>query len=574
MTRAVSLGMERLLDEPTFVLDHGFIRVVDYMGDDAAVVQAARVSYGSGTKTPSDDRGLIRYLMRHHHTTPFEMCLAGDVRVPTFPCEGAKVKHYTMQELAEAFEKGGRENAWVKLLKIRTVNPATGVVTATKIKRAWKTGTKDVYEIVTEAPFNRRIRVTDNHPILSPSGFRRLDQSLAVGDQIMHNGIPALTEEVIAEIQHRRDQGQSIKDVAEALGVGQSTVFKYAKGRAARKTGFLKKEEGSHVDPRAIARRRLQLGECSVEGCTEPARDRHHMDENPHNNADHNLIGLCPKHHRHMHTMGRLEVAVPARIVSITHLGQQEVYDLTVEDANHTFVAEGIVVHNCEIKLHVKLPIFVARQWIRHRTASVNEMSARYSILDNEFYIPAPEHLAVQSTINKQGRGEVLAGGVAHSLQHMIMDQARDAYSDYEHLHTDGAYTDEDGHALTGYGLTRELARMVLPTNIYTQWYWKVNLHNLFRFLKLRADPHAQYEIRIYADAIGKIVEAWVPDAYQAFLDYQQNAVTFSALEMEILRGIAAKVLQDDGLISDDLVSPNTSLSKREAAEFLAKIRG
>ncbi len=159
----------------------------------------------------------------------------------------------------------------------------------------------------------------------------------------------------------------------------------------------------------------------------------------------------------------------------------------------------------CEIKLHVKLPVFVARQWIRHRTANVNEYSARYSILDREFYIPAPEQLAAQSVVNNQGRGEVLTGEESARVLEMLKADANTAYDHYEEmLSTDGQQ-----------GLARELARMNLPANIYTQWYWKVDLHNLFHFLRLRADAHAQYEIRVYAEAIAACVQDWVPLAYR-----------------------------------------------------------
>jgi thymidylate synthase (FAD) len=144
------------------------------------------------------------------------------------------------------------------------------------------------------------------------------------------------------------------------------------------------------------------------------------------------------------------------------------------------------------LKLHVKLPVFVARQWIRHRTANVNEYSARYSILDREFYIPAPDQLAAQSTVNNQGRGEVLTGEEAARVLDLLKSDANRAYDHYE------AMLSQDGQQ----GLARELARMNLPANIYTQWYWKVDLHNLFHFLRLRADPHAQYEIRVSSKAI------------------------------------------------------------------------
>lgn len=180
----------------------------------------------------------------------------------------------------------------------------------------------------------------------------------------------------------------------------------------------------------------------------------------------------------------------------------------------------------CEVKLHVKLPVFVARQWIRHRTANVNEYSARYSILDREFYIPAPEQLAAQSTVNNQGRGEALTGAEAARVLEMLKSDANRSYDHYE------AMLSQDGQQ----GLARELARMNLPANVYTQWYWKVDLHNLFHFLRLRADAHAQYEIRVYAEAIAQAVKDWVPLAFAAFEDYRMGGVTLSAKAIAVLK--------------------------------------
>jgi thymidylate synthase (FAD) len=180
----------------------------------------------------------------------------------------------------------------------------------------------------------------------------------------------------------------------------------------------------------------------------------------------------------------------------------------------------------CEVKLHVKLPVFVARQWIRHRTANVNEYSARYSILDREFYIPAPDQLAAQSTVNNQGRGEVLTGEEAARVLDLLKSDANRAYDHYE------AMLSQDGQQ----GLARELARMNLPANIYTQWYWKTDLHNLFHFLRLRADPHAQYEIRVYAEAIAACVRDWVPLAYAAFEDYRMGGVSLSGKAVAVLK--------------------------------------
>ncbi len=203
----------------------------------------------------------------------------------------------------------------------------------------------------------------------------------------------------------------------------------------------------------------------------------------------------------------------------------------------------------CEIKLHVKLPVFVARQWIRHRTANVNEYSARYSILDREFYIPAPEHLAAQSTVNNQGRGETLTGEESARVLDLLKSDANRAYDHYE------AMLSQDGQQ----GLARELARMNLPANIYTQWYWKVDLHNLFHFLRLRADPHAQYEIRVYADAIAKVVADWVPLAHAAFEDYRMGGVTLSSKAVDCVRR----------MLKGEVVTQETSgMSKGEWREF------
>ena len=272
--RAVAPGLEEILHEPLPVLDHGFVRVVDYMGDDAAIVQAARVSYGRGTRRVNEDRGLIRYLLRHRHTTPFEMC---------------------------------------------------------------------------------------------------------------------------------------------------------------------------------------------------------------------------------------------------------------------------------EIKYHVKLPIFVARQWIRHRTANVNEHSARYSILDREFYMPAREHLARQSTANRQGREAVLDDEGAARVLSVLKEDAARSYDHYRDM-------------LERDDLARELARMNLPLNVYTQWYWKCDLHNLFHFLSLRTDPHAQYEVRAYAEVMLGTVERWVPLAAEAFRDYRLAAAELSAGALAVVRRMFS---------GEEVAIGDSGLSPREWRELM-----
>ena len=202
----------------------------------------------------------------------------------------------------------------------------------------------------------------------------------------------------------------------------------------------------------------------------------------------------------------------------------------------------------CEIKYHVKLPIFVARQWIRHRTANVNEYSARYSIVDDEFYMPAPEHLARQSSANRQGRGEALSSGAAARVLDMLRADAAQTYANYQEM-------------MQAHELARELARMNLTLNVYTQWYWKIDLHNLLHFLSLRADAHAQYEIRAYAEVIADTVRCWVPHAFEAFDDYVLGGAHLSRAGLAVLRRMLA---------GEDVSQESSGMSPREWRELLA----
>jgi len=213
----------------------------------------------------------------------------------------------------------------------------------------------------------------------------------------------------------------------------------------------------------------------------------------------------------------------------------------------------------CEIKYHVKLPIFVARQWIRHRTANVNEYSARYSILDNEFYVPAPEHLAGPATTNRQGREQALDGAAARRVLDLLRGNAERAYAGYAELLNEdaaGAPIDPARPALA-----RELARINLSLGFYTQWYWKIDLHNLMHFLSLRADPHAQYEIRAYAEVMLETLARWVPMAHAAFLEYRMNAATISATGLTVIR----RMIQ-----GEQLDQRSSGLSAREWRELMA----
>ena len=212
----------------------------------------------------------------------------------------------------------------------------------------------------------------------------------------------------------------------------------------------------------------------------------------------------------------------------------------------------------CEIKYHVKLPIFIARQWIRHRTANVNEYSARYSILDKEFYIPTEDKLAAQSKSNRQGRGDILTGDQAQEVLNILKDDSTRTYQNYEKMlneRYDGSIIDENKD-----GLARELARMNLTLNSYTQWYWKTDLLNLMNFLFLRADIHAQYEIRVYAEAMIETLKKWVPITHSAFLDYRLGAAHVSSKGLQVIKSL---------LNGNEANFEKSGLSKREWNELM-----
>ena len=212
----------------------------------------------------------------------------------------------------------------------------------------------------------------------------------------------------------------------------------------------------------------------------------------------------------------------------------------------------------CEIKYHVKLPIFIARQWIRHRTANVNEYSARYSILDKEFYLPSSENLAAQSQSNRQGRGEIIEGDQAKEVLELLKNDAERTYKNYEEMLNekfDGTTIDQNKK-----GLARELARMNLTLNTYTQWYWKTDLLNLMNFLRLRADTHAQYEIRAYAEAMLDTVKKWVPITYEAFMDYRVGGTEVSSKGKIVIQ----KLIRGENIKIED-----SGLSKREWNELM-----
>jgi len=208
-----------------------------------------------------------------------------------------------------------------------------------------------------------------------------------------------------------------------------------------------------------------------------------------------------------------------------------------------------------EFKFHCKLPIFVARQWIRHRTASVNEYSLRYSQAHNQFYMPEPEVIRAQSTTNRQGRSlDAVPEDLQQKVLTILKKYTTQAWDDYQQL--------EDSN------IARELARINLPVSLYTEWYWKIDLHNLLHFLRLRLHPTAQYEIRVYAKAMAEILKIAVPLTWEAFEDYSLHAKTFSRIEIEMIKEALAKSAPQNW----EEMAQAKGLSKREIREFIEKI--
>ena len=207
-----------------------------------------------------------------------------------------------------------------------------------------------------------------------------------------------------------------------------------------------------------------------------------------------------------------------------------------------------------QLTFHVKLPVFVARQWVRHRTARLNEVSGRYSIMVDEFYVPAAERVQFQSSDNKQGSGEPMPADYAANVVHVLQEEQAQLYASYE--------------GMLAHGMARELARINLPLSLYTEWYWQIDLNNLFHFLKLRMDPHAQYEIRAYAEVLADCARAVAPMAYEAFEEYTLGGAHFGAKELALIR----KLLKRGKVKSDIDLAELTKLSGRQLDEFRAKL--
>jgi len=552
---------------------HGFIALVDIMPRlvpvgqtaDSAIVQAARVSYGEGTKKIRQDRGLIRYLLRHRHTTPFEMvemkfhvcmplfvarqwvrhrtaCLTADT-ILHFDLPGGidrrgnQLYKLTVGEVFERFkptENLGRPDKQrnpnfkrdrVQNMMLRSVDEATGEVTHTNIVGIWESGCKPIYRVEMES--GAWAKMSEDHRCLTPCGWKKLRE-------ISHH-IPALDKRFDFELEQDnnaeimiigpgRDTGvvprfNPIDDSTETWKpvVGwenhyevsdQGRVRRIVGGRGSRSFGRCKTLTPFHGHARVSLNRpgeqvTKQVHQLVMDAFVGPCPTGHeciHGDGNGLNNRLDNLRWGTPIRNAQDRVRDgattRLMVR-PEKIVKIERLPDEMTYDLEVSGP-HNFSANGLVVHN-----------------------SINEYSARYSIMPPKFYRPEIDGVRAQSGSNRQGSDGAVDVGTAQDFLDFL-DRCEALYPEYEQL--------------VERGVSREQARVGLPLSMYTEWYWKCDLHNIMHFLSLRMDEHAQQEIRDYADSMFALIRPLVPLTAEAFIDYRLEGLHLTRLELEAIR--------------------------------------
>lgn len=572
--------LDNLLGLPVKVLDHGFIRCIDYMGDDSSIVQGARVSYGKGTKTPSDDQGLINYLMRHNHTSPFELnelkihvklpvfvarqwvrhrtaCLAGDVKVDFdlpggIQRRGNQKYSLTMKEIFDRFQAteniqrpDKQKNPYhrrdrVKGMKLRSCDEDQLSPIHTNIVDIWESGIKPVLRV--DFPTSV-LRATKDHMCFTEAGWLKLGDALNQGVRFASWGRNEGYESFPITINVDTEIWKEYPENSTYLISNQGRVMRNDRIKTPTITSAGYQVVSLSKD--GVCRARLVHHLVLETFSNEPrnGRETRHLNNNRQDNRIDNLVWGTPAENSADRMVSGSDQTCSIQWiepVSWQEDGQEMTYDMEVTGPYHNFIAGGVIVHN-----------------------SLNEYSARYSILKDEFYIPEPSRIAVQSSNNKQGSGETLSPEKAEEVRRILMEDAATAYDNYEGL------SDPEGE----YKLARELARINLPVNVYTEWYWKTDLHNLMHFLKLRADSHAQYEIRVYAEALCDLLRIWCPMTYNAFMRYKMNAKSFSGIEMNVLKELLSNIPLDDAVKSKLRTSfIEQGASSGEIKEFFQKL--
>jgi thymidylate synthase ThyX len=580
------------------VLDHGFVALVDYMGGDEAVEQAARVSHGRSSRPPAETRGLLRYLRRHKHTSPSEMvelkfhcsmpifvarqwirhrtaCLAGNVPL-SFDLPGrlseGKRKHYFLS-VRQVFDRWQatqntsrperQKNPFyrrelVQQMQLRSVNEQTGEVYATHITGIVMSGIKEVLSVqFTDGSW---LRATSDHKCLTSMGWLTLREGLDRGARFAGVGkreppervVESLTEDELDKEEWCKIPG--FPACYEVSNLGRVRNWNNNRGTRLAQPS-LKKETLVDGYPSVSlswncrshlfrVHKLVLMAFVGVAGDDEEAR---HLDGCRANPRLSNLVWGTSQENAD----DRMEQGGDQRLVqrwvdvdSWCVDGEEEVFDISVAGPHHNFIAGGVVVHN-----------------------SVNEMSGRYSVLPMLFYTPPEDQLRSQSTTNRQGRSEEAFDLVTRQTAYeKWRDGREEAVASYEWL--------------TSHDFARELARIDLPLSTYTQWYWKIDMHNLLHFLTLRVDAHAQWEIQQYGKVMAGMLERVAPLSYEAWIDYEVCGARLSRMELEIVRDLvrvsAGGALESRPNIRLDKTSETAAhgLSSREADELWALFSG
>lgn len=547
------------------VLDDGFVCLVDVMGDDSSIVQAARVSYGEGTKHVSDDRNLIRYLMRHRHTTPFEMaeikvlvrvpmdawrqwirhrtaCLAGD-NIISFDLPNGRsdsnrpYRHYpiTVKELFERFQPTKNEtrpdkqkNPYykrdrAKRMLLRSYNEDQNTIYHTHITDIWESGIKQIIRV--EFDNNKILRASEDHLCLTDNGWLKLKDAIAQramflssakksrnNDQIIHYTDAEHWAQIPEYENYEVSTHGRIRSYVSAGG--QNNLKMVSKPKCKQLTiddrGYFIVGLSKNSQTRAFSVHKLVLE--SFIGPCPPNMETRHLDSNRLNNHISNLdYGTLQENTNDRMNGGYNQHLSPTYITpkSWSYDGEEMTYDISVEGPYHNFFAGGMVVHN-----------------------SVNEYSTRYSVAIDAAQQTAPDEWRLQSTRNNQGSDgtlDISKGAELTESEREIQEKAREIYQKRIDM-----------------GVAREQARKDLPLSTYTEAYWKIDLHNLFHFLGLRMDHHAQLEIRKYATVVGEeIVSKLFPLAWEAFEDYRLNGMYLTRLDVETIHDMVDMLIVD-----------------------------
>lgn len=533
------------------VLDKGFVRLVDHMGDDSSIVQAARVSYGKGTKSAREDAALIDYLIRHKHDSPLEMpvfrfhikmpifvarqwCLGGSSRLHFVNGYNNEYKReLTVKKAFEIFNSKNKN----KLLKrkLRCLNTKTNEVEYTHIKDIWIVGEKPVYKITIKTnQQTNNLFCTDDHPILTENGWKELKEFCKLPTKDNNNNFESslkistvvpmweVENKIIPTLLEQDYSNEMWTDVKD-FNLYECSNFGRIRNKNNKKLKHLFVDKHERVDyPRLKVTLQInnssKMKKMSVSRIIFSSFNKNvdvqklivrHLDGNVWNNELNNLILGTTKDNYQDSVLHKSNAILKTKhrlldILNIEYCGVETVYDIEVSNEEHNFVCDGVVVHNC-----------------RHRTHSMNEVSLRYSEVTDDFYIPS--EWRQQSTTNKQGSSEV---SEFEFEDHLIFSEELQAicniaFQRYENLIKNN--------------VTREQARILLPINLYTEFYWQQNLRNLLHLLKLRLDPHAQWEIRQYAQAMFSLVQPIVPKTVASWENHVNQAITLSRDEQEII---------------------------------------